>query len=163
MSILKSAETLAHLASLAGPLGSEMLESRRATERNLGHPDPDVRAVAIHLLTLKWANDTEINSICEKALNEDNHPTVRGAALGGLGIHNLGTKDRRLGRILSAIVKNETEDTYVREAAHAALFNLTGKALKPEDADDLDTTMRGIPIPDGVDWQLVNSYMEDDD
>jgi hypothetical protein len=80
-------------------------------------------------------------------------------ALGGLGIHNSGTKDRRLGRMLSAIVKNESEDTYVREAAHAALFLLSGKSLEFEDAENLDAVMRGIPIPDGVDWQLVNSFL----
>jgi hypothetical protein len=74
MSILKSAETLAHVASLIGPLGSELLESRSAMERSLRHPEPDVRAVAIYLLTHKWGDDTEVNSICEKALNEDKHP-----------------------------------------------------------------------------------------
>jgi len=159
MSVLRSADTLAHLASLIGPLGSEMLESRSATERNLGHPNPDVRAVAIHLLTHKWADDTEVNTICEKALNEDKHPTVRGAALSGLGIHNSGTEDRRIGRILSALIKNESEDTFVREAAYRALFLLSGKEVECESGEDILAALRDIRIPAGVDWELVNSFL----
>ena len=160
MKLEKSADMLAHLASLIGPLGSEMLESRSTTERNLGHPNPDVRAAAIHFVTHKWGNDTEVNSICEKALNEDRHPTVRGAALSGLGIHNAGTKDRRLGGILSAIIKNESEETYVREAAYSALFLLSGKEEEFECGEDLHAAMCGIRIPDGVDWQLVDSFLQ---
>jgi HEAT repeat protein len=160
MKLQKSADMLAHLASLIGPLGSEMLESRSATERNLGHPNPDVRAAAIHLFTHKWADDTEVNGICEKALNQDKHPTVRGAALSGLGSHNSGTKDRRIGRILSAVIKNESEDTYVREAAYRALFLLSGKEAEFECGEDMLAALRDIRIPDGVDWQLVDSFLE---
>jgi hypothetical protein len=153
-----SADILERVASVIGPLGSEMLDSRTTTERNLGHPDPNVRAVAIHLLTHKWADDADVNSTCEKALNEDKDPTVQAAALCCLGIYNAGSKDRRLGKILSAIVKNECEDTYVRESAYRALFHLSNKQEDFQEPEEVLAAIREIRIPDDVDWKLVDSF-----
>jgi HEAT repeat protein len=97
--------------------------------------------------------------ICENALTEEEDANVRQCAADGLGVCNSGANDPRIGRILSAIVKDESEDNRVRRAAYLSLYILTDKDLEFEHGTDL-VALTESRIPEDVDWSFVDSFLQ---
>jgi hypothetical protein len=142
----------------AGSLLPQMFQSRKSAERLLGHPEPSVRIVALEVLDEQWKPDAHLAKACEQMAFGDADLQVRAVALLVLASCFEYTDDRRIGRMLGTIVRDERQPTELRLAAYHALFTLRGKVF-------IWDRLYGIPeaswsFADAIDWPFVDSFID---
>jgi len=146
-----------HWRALAGPLLDDMLKSRSGAERHLEHRDPKVRIAALSVLSDFWKPDESLRKISEHMALNDPDSEVRGVALCDLGSCYRGTRDKRIGRLLAAIVRDEQKPVSTRTVAYSALFDLCGQPLSwPGLYNEIIAQFR---FPEDVNWGFVDEFL----
>src|SRR5262249_22717442 len=117
-----------------------------------------VRMVALEVLLDVWKlnTDPDLFNVCERLAMEDIDVEVRAMALIGLGTCYNQTHDARIGLFLSQIVKNDSLDVQLSEAAYHSLFALCGELNSW-----VEINLKGFHIPDDIDWTFVEKFVSE--
>ncbi len=127
----------------------------------LKHPNREIRAEALSVLSLSW-DLRKHRALYEHLLLKDPDESVRDTAATSLGYVLRGTRDRRAVRLLSRTLRDRTETCSVRHNAYEALYDLwfyrPRRPSRPH-RHFLDLFLKTLNDPGGweagVDWSLV--------
>src|SRR5439155_18152753 len=126
-------------------------------ERQLRNPTPDIRNVALEVLSFHWKQKGNFVATCETIAFDDPIPRIRAIALLCLARCYEATDDVRIGRLLASVVREESPYPDIRRAAYHGLFILRDLQLTwPGLAARPPTELR---IPEDIDWAFVNSFL----
>jgi hypothetical protein len=137
---------------------NRMIEDQSEAQKLLTHPDWKVRRTAICILNgfETCQLNTSLGNQLESIGFTDSHPQVRSAALMGLGICYRVTMDTGIGRVLAAVVLDDSEDSAVRRGAYFGLFYLSRRPFGWE--KDIEGGPGVLNIPDDIDWSFVSKF-----
>jgi hypothetical protein len=127
--------------------------ARPEVEALLNNDDPELRFVALKVLTRYW-HLAEHWETARQVLLNDPEVECRFRAASDLGGLERNTQDRRTLVVLADVVCNEAENPIVRESAYAAMLEVI--AYNPKEQFRLATN-RG-DFTKEVDWDLVRQY-----
>lgn len=151
-SVRKSAQE--RWESLAGDHLGKMMQDPSATAHYLGNADAKLREAALYIVEYHWGLNTSLAPVLERMALEDENDDVRGIALLNLISLYRATNDTRIGKLIVALVKDESLSTEFRTTAYYALFVLRGLSSEywphmwsPE-----------WRFPDDVDWSFVSTF-----
>ena len=147
---------LEYWRSLAGPNIDEMLRDPESARQFLTDQEPAIRRAALKVLAFYWEPDGYLAGVCELMSVGDLDQNVRIAAVAALGICYVGTRNRRIGRLLATIICDNEDSTEVQAVAYFALLSLDGTIDKS--AETQLRTIGALRIPDDIDTELVASY-----
>lgn len=159
-----------HLATLDDPSASHRalyhaihelgharcLSAQAAIERFLNHDDPNLRYVALEVLTTHF-RATEHRQTAIDFLRHD--PFVLNRIRGASGIMDLklNTRAARVLRALARGVRDASEETGVRGASYAPMRGI----IAYDPAEQSDLSGRDLDFETDIDWALVDSYATD--
>jgi hypothetical protein len=143
-------------AELAGRELDKMMLSPLATQEYLRHADAKFRQVAIGICIEHWGLNKAIAPALEKIAREDTDETVRSVALLYLGTHAYNSSnDKRIGKILVGVLKDQSSSLLIVKRAYLALFGLRG--IPPYSWPQVWS--KQFRFPEDVDWPFVNSHL----
>ena len=146
---------------LAGAAADLMLEERNYALGRLDDSEPKIRQVALNVLAFHWnsVKDQDFQQRCEEMAFQDLNDSVRAVAIRLLGECYQNTDDVRIGKLLAQVVNDERQSCNCRSGAYLALFRLRGVFADWPGRHSIPVTH--FSFPDHVDWQLVNSFLDD--
>jgi len=143
------------LYSMIHQLGEAGLTDARSTiEQFLGHEDPQLRYIALEVLTRHFRCDEHWHT-AKGFLLKDSDPDCRRMGASALNILKRNTQDWETLHILAQVVCNEEELTTAREAAYIAMLGII--QFNPQQQFEL--SLRGLHLERDVDWTMVKSYL----
>ncbi len=133
---------------------AHFLEARPDVERFLTDDDPELRYIALEVLTTHWRLPEHWET-ARHFLEQD--PFDGNRILGASALESLkqDTRDRPTLAVLARVVRNEQERRMVREAAYIAMQGIIH--YDPRAQFNLSAT--GVNLAHDVDWALVDSYL----
>jgi len=129
-------------------------EARPEVEHFLKSEDPELRFVALKVLTQYWRL-TEHWKTARDVLLHDPDEDCRFRAAGNLGSLMMNTHDKPTLSILARVVHNEQEKRVVRSAAYAAMRGI----LHFDPREQLHMAAHGVDFAKEVDWKMVDLYL----
>lgn len=134
------------------------LEARPEVERFLSSTDPELRMVALKVLTRYWQLPEHWSTALHFLQQDpDTECCMQGAnALGSLKAN---TGDPLTLNVLAQVVSNEQEEALVRQATYAAMRNI----IHSDPREQFRLAAHDIDLTKEVDWKMVNSYLEQKD
>ena len=99
---------------------AQLTEAEGDIIRFLGHADPEVRYIAVSVLTFHWDRPS-CHERLEEIIGSDPSEDVRAVGARGLGYLMRGTKDKGVSALFLRKLRDSNEDGYVREAAYDGL------------------------------------------
>lgn len=135
---------------------NHFLKARPEVEALLQSDAPDLRSVALKVLTRYWRLSEHWNT-ARFVLLHDPDEECRFRAAHDLGSLMMNTRDQRTLELLAQVICNRQEEPVVRESAYTALLSVLhydpreqfGIVTHSFDFEDLDKI---------IDWQLVRRY-----
>lgn len=144
-----------HVAEALHTFGNAMLlESQADVERYLTHPDPNIRHMALHVLTNHFGLQAHWQTAVDFLMHDPVH-TRRVDGANALGSLKRNTRDQQTLKILAGVVRDTEEETEVREAAYRAMRRIWQD--DPEEQAhiiDLDWDLEK-----DADWGFVDSFL----
>jgi HEAT repeat protein len=135
-------------------LGSaQVLDAIPVIERFLTHANPDFRRLALQSLVFDYHLQRHWET-ARQMLHRDPDVDVRMMAAAALGRLRRSTQDRVTLRILANLVRDEDEDTFVRQDAYDAMLSV----LQPDSWPRFGM-LRTIDLDTNVDWDMVDFYL----
>ncbi len=129
------------------------LEARQDVERLLKHSDPQIRKIALHVLTKDWRLSEHWETAHSFLLHDpDIDCRMQGAS--ALGTLKMNTQDHRTLSVLAKVVTNQQEVPIVRETAYAAMRGI----LHFDPREQFRLASKGIATQE-MDWNMVQSYL----
>ena len=131
-----------NLYTVLHTLGHEgFLEAKADVEKFLTHPDPELRYIALNVLTFHWMCE-EHRITCERFARQEADSDNRRMGVAGLGALMEGTKNSRTLRLLLRVFRNKKEEWDVRDAAYRSILYVLGRPAseQPSAARELDYT-----------------------
>jgi len=129
-------------------------EARPEVESFLKSEDPELRFVALKVLTLYWHLEEHWET-AKQFLEHDPDTECRMKGASALADLKRSTQDRPTLTILAHVVRNRQERPLVRQAAYAAM-----KAIFHYDPrEELHLAAKKIDLEREVDWKMVDSYL----
>jgi hypothetical protein len=132
---------------------NHFLQARPEVEALLHSDAPDVRFVALKVLTQYWRL-SEHWETARSVLFHDPDTECRFRAAGNLGSLEMNTQDERTLELLAQVVCNTQEEPVVRESAYAALLGV----LHYDPREQFHIATRSFDFNKEVDWPLVQRY-----
>jgi hypothetical protein len=132
---------------------NHFLRARPEVEALLRSDDPELRCVALKVLTQYWRLSEHWETARLVMLN-DPDVECRFRAASNLGALEMNTQDELTLKILAQVVCNEQEERIVRESAYAAMRSV----LLYEPREQLHMATRSFDFDREVDWKLVRQY-----
>lgn len=129
------------------------MDARPEVERLLADEDPEIRSIALEVLTRHWRVESHWKTAKEFAFS-DPDADCRLMGISALETLKRNTQDRTTLRVLAQIVLNEQEKQVIREAAYGAMIGV--RDFDP--ARQLTIAARGLNLMQDVDWAMVRSY-----
>jgi HEAT repeats len=131
-----------------------LIEAKPDVERFLNHPNPEIRYIALNVLTFHWMC-REHRSTCETfALNDPDSDNRRmGAA--GLGALLEGTRDPKALQMLIRIFRDEKEEWDVRDAAYRSILYVLGRP-----ASEQPPATKQLDYERDVNWERIREAEE---
>jgi hypothetical protein len=132
-----------------------LTDAQSVVEQYLTNDDPELRYVALEVLTQHWQRPEHWNTA--RAFlehDDDTHCRILGAS--ALGSLKRNTSDPATLAVLASIVRDQQTNRNVREAAYAALCSV----LHYEPQEQLRFAARGVDLERDVDWELIKSYSQ---
>jgi hypothetical protein len=128
---------------------SSFFEAKRDIEKYLRHDDPQLRYIALNVLTLHWKCSTHRETCVQFVLNDDDSENRR---LGTSGLAALleGTRDAEALRVLLQVFHNESEEWHVRDSAYSAILYILGRPVNEQ-----PVASRKLDYSRDVRWELV--------
>jgi hypothetical protein len=131
---------------------SGYFEAKAEIARFLDSHEPWLQEDAINCLFYTWGDGREYEDKVTRMAFDD--PTtdedVRRSAIGAISALHENTKDDRILNRLIAVLRNESNDEFLRSAAYGAILYVLGvpARLHPSAAKDMD-------FERDVDWELI--------
>ena len=125
------------------------MEAKPDVEALLTHPDPELRYIALNVLTLHWMC-SEHRRTCEEFALEDADSENRGMGVAGLGALLRGTRDPEALALLLRIFRNEGEEWLVRDSAYCSILYVLGRP-----ASEQPPATRRLDHTRDVDWDRI--------
>jgi hypothetical protein len=135
---------------------AEFLEARPEVERLLSSEDPELRYVALEVVTRHWRLAEHWNT-AKRFLELDADTDCRMIGASALETLKRNTQDRRTLEVLARVVRNNQEKQIVREAAYAAMLGILGANPR----EHVRMASRGIDLERDVKWEMVDSYLQE--
>lgn len=129
-------------------------EARPEVERFLQSEEPELRFVALKVLTRYWRLPQHWQT-ARDVLEHDPDEECRFRAASDLGSLKMNTKDKETLSVLAQVVRNEREKPVVREAAYTAMKAI----LHYDPREQLHLAAHNLDLEKDVDWKLVDSYL----
>lgn len=129
-------------------------EARPEVERLLHHEEPELRHVALKVLTRYWRLPEHWKTARE-VLEHDPDAECRIRAATDLGSLKMNTQDKATLAVLAQVVQNQQEDFIVRASAYAAMKAV----LHYDPREQFHLAAHSLDFEHEVDWELVNSYL----
>lgn len=107
------------------------VEAKPEVERFLTDSDPELRYIALNVLTFHWAC-SDHRCTCERFALNDCDSDNRRIGVGGLGSLLKGTRDPKALALLLSIFRNEEEEWHVRDGAYASILYVHGRPLSEQ-------------------------------
>jgi hypothetical protein len=142
--------------AIAGSALDMMLESPGGAESYLRNPYPELRRVALQVLTHHWKAYESIAFPCEQLSLHDDDPEVRIQAICSLGLCYMNTNQARIANILAKLICNDKESDELRTASYLSLLIVVGRT--DPHADSCLKAMRLLRFPDDIDQALIGRY-----
>lgn len=130
-----------------------LVEADADIEELVSHPSPQVRAVAVEVLAVRW-RISDYRPLCEYVLRYDDVPQVRALAARGLGAILARTRDKDALRQLLETLRDPEEHRTVRYAAYLAALEVAGAA-------PVRNRKERFNLRRDVDWRLVNELLKE--
>lgn len=143
------------LYSTIHDLGREqVMEAVPDIERFLTSDDPQLRYVALEVLTLHFKLQQHWET-ARRFLEQDEDSDCRRMGASALGILRKNTRDTDTLRILAPVVRNAAENLFVRQTAYRAMRSV----IQYNPREPLGKPSAEFNFPQDVDWALVDSYL----
>jgi hypothetical protein len=149
----------ARWVDLIGPLAEEMLTDLCLIEQSLKHPNPQVRLVAVSILTDMHPSEYAVSVALEMIQSPAEEAKLRKVAVHVLARYQEVTNSTSLNTLFASLVNNETLPTEVRGSAYFRLLQIRGIRIPEETLMRL--ALNQFRFPEDVDWKLVASFSED--
>ncbi len=131
---------------------AHLVEARPVVERYLHNDDPELRKIALEVLTRHWRLQDHWQT-ARQFLEHDPDIECRMMGAAALDVLKRNTRDRATLEVLARVVRDERERPLVREAAYAAMQAV----LHYEPKQQLTMASRGVDL-NAIDWTVVNAY-----
>ncbi|SRR5579884_2092042 len=128
-------------------------EVRPEVEPFLTHENPELRCVALKVLTQYWRL-SEHWETARSVMLHDPDVECRFRAASDLGALQMNTQDELTLKTLAQVVYNEQEELTVRESAYAAMRAV----LRYDPREQLHMATRSFDFDREVDWKWVRHY-----
>jgi len=142
-----------YLRGLGGPYTDVLIQEKKEALDNIHNPNPAIREVSLHLSAFYWGMADDIADLCENLIYTDSNERVRLVSVKILGFSYSETKDSRIGRFLSKIVKDENWSDQARLAAYYALIKVDGR-------HNHGVSQYKLSLMD-INWLLVEHYLSE--
>lgn len=129
-------------------------EARPDIEKFLTNSEPELRMVALKVLTRYW-HLPEHWSTALRFLESDPDVECRMRGATALGDLKVNTSDPETLKELAKFVKNEHEEELVRETAYAAIRSI----IHNDPREQLHLAAHRIDLTKEVDWNMINTYV----
>lgn len=129
-------------------------EARPIVESFLTNQDPEMRYIALEVLTRHWRL-AEYWDTAKAFLEHDPDVNCRMKGASSLEILKRNTQDRPTLTVLARAVHNEQERPIVREVAYAAMKGV----IRYDPREQFVASSKGLDLSRDVDWHLVDSYL----
>jgi len=130
-------------------------EARPEVERFLTNESPELRLIALLVLTQHW-HLAEHWQTARHFLEQDPDRECRMTGAAALKALKRNTQDRRTLAVLARVVRNERENHLVRQAAYAAMRGI----LQYDPREQLRLAAHNIDLEREVDWKMVDAYLD---
>ena len=147
-----SAREVYHAIQAFGELNFQ--EAQSEVERFLKSEDPELRFIALKVLTRYWHLEKHWKT-AQDVLEHDPDEDCRFRAAHALAGLRRNTQDRSTLKVLARVVRNEQEKRVVREAAYAAMREI----IHYNPREQLHIASRGFDLAKEIDWKMVDSYL----
>jgi hypothetical protein len=144
-------EEIYHVVHRLGEAG--FIEAKPEIEALLMHEDPQIRFIALNVLTLHWMCSEHRNT-CEAFILYDADIDNRRLGISGLGALLEGTKDAKALELLLNIFHND-EEWILRDRAYSSILYILGK---PETVQPPAT--RRLDYEKDVNWKWIKEAEE---
>jgi len=128
-------------------------EARPLVEHFLTNEDAQLRSIALEVLTNHWRLSAYWQT-AKDFLEHDPDEDCRMRGASALQALKMNTQHRPTLAVLARVVRNEREETIVREAAYAAMKGV----LHYDPREQFKLASRGTNLSQEVDWKMVDSY-----
>lgn len=129
-------------------------EARPVVETFLTSDDPELRYIALEVLTRHWRL-MEHWDTARKFLEHDSDSNCRMKGASSLEVLKRNTQDSRTLAVLAHVVRNAQENRIVREVAYAAMKGI----LHYDPREQFAISSKGLDLERDVDWNVVDSYL----
>ena len=110
---------------------SGFIEAKSEIEKYLQHEDPQLRYIALNVLTLHW-KCTRHRKTCEEFVLTDEDSENRRLGTIGLGALLEGTQDPEALDLLLQVFRDEEEEWHVRDSAYSAILYILGRPVNEQ-------------------------------
>jgi len=124
-------------------------EAKPYIEQQLGHPDPQIRYIALNVLAIHWMC-TEHRQTCEHFALTDLDSDNRRLGISGLGALLEGTRDPKVLQLLLHVFNDEQEEPHVRDRAYSSILYVLGKPAKAQ-----PSATRRLNYAEDVNWEWI--------
>jgi|SRR6516225_5549072 hypothetical protein len=144
-----------NLYSVIHRFGNEgFIEAKADVEQFLVHPEPELRYIALNVLTFHWmCSDHRLT--CEQFALNDPDSDNRRIGVSGLGALLEGTRNKAALGMLLHIFKNRTEEWDVRDAAYRTILYVLGRPPAEQ-----PPATRKLDYKKDVDWKRIQEAEE---
>jgi hypothetical protein len=129
-------------------------EARPDIERLLKSDIPELRFVSLKVLTRYW-DLMEFWSVAKDVLENDPDEECRFRAASDLAYLKRDTGDKITLSVLARVVRNEQENSIVRQSAYAAMTEI----IHYDPREQFRLAVKDRNLIEDVDWSLVDSYL----
>lgn len=147
-----SARETYHAIQLFGEMNFQ--EARPEVEQYLTSDNPELRFVALKVLTRYW-HLQEHWETARKVLLCDADEDCRFRAADALADLKCNTQDQQTLKVLARVVRNEQEKAVVRISAFAGMKAV----LHFDPREQFDIVKGGLDVEKKVDWKVVDAYL----
>jgi hypothetical protein len=128
-------------------------QARQEVERYLWHEDPELRMVALKVLTRYWQLPQHWQT-ARAFLEQDPDRECRMKGANALAYLKTDTQDEPTLRVLAEVVRNREEHDLVRQSAYAAMHAILHYSPK----EHFRLIGKDMDLEKEVDWELVSRY-----
>jgi hypothetical protein len=129
---------------------SEFVEAKTDVEKYLDHDNPQLRYIALNVLTIHW-RCAEHRKVCNEFILSDPDSDNRRLGTAGLGAVFQGTRDSAALKLLLQVFSDEDEEWHIRDSAYRAILYILGRR-----ATEQPSAARQLNHAEDVNWEHIN-------
>jgi hypothetical protein len=130
------------------------VQARPTVETFLTHENPDLRYIALEVLTRHWHLEQHWET-ARRFLEQDDDTQCRMMGASALAVLRRNSQDTRTLQVLARVVRDNSEKVGVREATYAAMREI----IQYDPREQLRLSGRDLDLERDIDWNMVDSYL----